>query len=119
MPQPGCHSLLVALRSSIVRTLSKLAELILFPLAENSPDNRGRRLLKKSRNTQLRGPYAPSRPNAKMKLFKNCTAWLKQCNPRKVNKSTQLVTYIAAKSFKGGASRSLAPRVPFPRVQGF
>ena len=36
VPQPGCHSLLAALRCSIVRIFSKLAELIIFPLAENS-----------------------------------------------------------------------------------
>jgi hypothetical protein len=38
VPQPGCHTLLFVLRSSIERTLSKLAEPIVFYLSRKLPE---------------------------------------------------------------------------------
>jgi hypothetical protein len=38
VPQPGCHVLVVVLRSSIERTLSKLAEPMVFYLSRKLPE---------------------------------------------------------------------------------
>jgi hypothetical protein len=48
VPQPGCHVLLVLLRSSIERTFSKLAEPIVFYLSRKLPENRDKRLLNRA-----------------------------------------------------------------------
>lgn len=62
MPQPGCHCLAAALCSFMVRTSSKLAELIVIPLAVNSRKP-GKRLLK-TQKPSIKWPVAPIPPNS-------------------------------------------------------
>jgi hypothetical protein len=52
------------MRSSIVQTFSKLAELIAFSLSRKLPENREKRLLKKAATHNYVDPYtsAPAEP---------------------------------------------------------